>query len=230
MDEIRNILLPGQFNFDEAFRLFCTYSRSESLVRFIARKKCEKTLKYQLEKLLGQNAKPNPHASRFAQYMAVAPTSTPTVSAGGKLPEIIDFTRHEKIDRNKLPDLLREMYDKNTQAYKEMRSLHEKMKIVQTDEARKECRNTLIERSREVSERWKLLDGELAKLKEGGVDTTANGWKESTCRAYISKKLAKNEISDKDKIALQERVKQLQDRELPLNEKTIAKLKELKVI
>lgn len=220
MEEIKQVL-QGEWDFDKAFKVFCQYSRNESLIRFISRKKCTITLKYQLEKLNSLNIKPNPHAHVYASYQLPTAIATPVVV--GLKEEKPSIKRHDRLVRDDLPPDIQQLYDKNTVGYKELRSLHEKMKIVESDEARAEVRTKVVALAKEISKRWKLIDIELVSKSSS---PTPDGWKESTARSYITRVLKKEEISDKDRIKARNHISELLKRELVISESTRNKLQE----
>ena len=139
--EIDQYLQKKEKDFNEGFALFCRYSRNESLMSWIGRKKDEARLVYELGKLSRLGAcTENPLADR---HLSVYNKSAASANHGSKAPatasDIIFRTYDErKTRRADLPERLQKVYDDIAGDYKLRRSYHEKMKTAMTDKDRAE--------------------------------------------------------------------------------------------
>lgn len=228
MNEIQEYLKGGSRDFDRGYSLLCKYCRQPSLLSWVGRKHDMQMLLYNLEKL--QGAKPRPeylvkaeHARFYRPAAPDAPPAPARAKAGGEAPaqhpvKVFDPAR---VSRDDLPEDLRTLYDLNGDDYKVLRSVHEKMKLAATDEERAALRAEMVATERRIRERWQTIDRALAPGAGRRADINV-----STHRAYISKLLRRDVLSESQKYELAQRVKELRAAGEEIQEKTIARLRE----
>lgn len=227
-NEIREYLKGGSRDFDRGYALLCKYCRQPSLLSWVGRKHDMEMLLYNLEKL--KDAKPKPEyqvraeQSRFYRPLAPEPAPAPrkaaTSSTPPQQPRRVEVFDPSRISRDDLPEDLQALYDANADDYKILRSYHEKMKLAQTNEERAAIREKVIDVEDHIKERWQILDRALqpgADRKEICV---------STHRAYISKLLKRDVISQSQQYELQMRVYALLEAGETLSDQTIKRLQE----
>jgi hypothetical protein len=133
--------------------------------------------------------------------------------------KIIEF---RKVNPEDLPEEMRPLYDEIAQKHKEMRSIHEKMKLAQSDEARAEFRQQLVECDDFVSSGWKQIDDfMLLKLQPENDEAKkeeipAGEQKEaasdiakdiSAARTYLSRNIVEfKKAEEKDKPKLKKKI------------------------
>jgi len=221
MNEIISFLQEQNPDFDQGFALFCKYSRNQSLMRYIGRKRDLQKLMYELDKLKGVT-KVNPNcqtqlvqfsrASFKAPEQPVPPTEQPV-----QINRTID---DRKTRRSDLPEDLKSEYDLNVEDYKKMRSLHEKMKVANSDIGRAEFRSQIIELDKIIKSRWAKID---AYLSSSPTEIKINV---NTNRAYISKMLNKEDLTAEQIATVKKRVQELRQVQASISEATLKKLKE----
>lgn len=231
MNEIREYLKGGSRDFDRGYALLCKYCRQPSLLSWVGRKHDMEMLLYNLEKL--KDAKPRPEylvKAEHARFYKPAPVEQPkpakqqasqkkaAPAAQGQHPvKVIDPAL---VSRDDLPEDLRTLYDLNGDDYRELRALHEKMKLADSDEARAEIRERVIATERRIKERWGVID---RAMKPGARRADINV---STHRAYISKLLRRTTLSESQKHELQQRVNELLAAGEEIKEQTLVRLRE----
>ena len=97
--------------------------------------------------------------------------------------EVIDNTegkvriiRDGKVQYEDLPGELKKLYDENTVSYKNMRALHEQMKLAKTDEERAGKRLMIGSFDDCISRNWKVIDDWAAgKLDTDNLDAEKSG-------------------------------------------------------
>jgi hypothetical protein len=226
MNEIQSYLNGQNPDFDQGFALFCKYSRNQSLMKYIGRKRDMAKLLYQLEKFSIYLPKPNPfqktNISMFAQ------DSFSIVTEKVQHVEIQNFKTYDdrKTKRSELPEEYQKLYDENIDDYKILRSFHEKMKLSNSDAGRADFRVKIIALDKKIKVRWKTID-EYLKNKNQEKSLTINV---NTQRAYISKMLKKEILTEEQIIKLKQRVKELIDAGGILSEDTLKRLRKRSLI
>ena len=222
MQEIRKWLEEANPDFDRGFALFCQYSRNQSLVKYIGRKRQMEMLKYELEKLTSiPKLAPNPfYKANLAQFGGTL-ASTPVEVVKEKKVVIVDDRRVNRMD---LPVSLQEVYDVILEDYKVQRSLHEKMKVANSDEGRAAFRSQIVELTTKIKANWAIIDQgfvpEPAAKVEAGISSQVN-----SARAYISKMISK-ELNDNQRELIKEKMKIILDAGATLKPETLQKLKD----
>ena len=131
-------------------------------------------------------------------------------------------------------DYLKGIYKQNTELYKELQYAHSQMKLANSDSGKAEWRSKLLNLDKTIRDNWKIIDNEIARLKdEGGQQHGGDGdtFKESTCRSYISRKFKrKTPLTAEDIVEMRKRVEQLVAHKCEFTPEVEQRLKELKVL
>lgn len=225
--EIQKYLKSAEPSFEEGLALFCRYSRNESLMSWISRKRDMAKLLYELGKLAKIAPVQNSLASvHLAKYGKIAPAVKPVQQ---NVTDVVFKTVDErKTRRADLPEDLQKVYDTIAEDYKLRRALHEKMKMAASDEDRASFRERIIETNDRIEAGWKQIDEYLAA--EAKNKAAADDFKESTARSYISKALKKPKLSSAQIATIQARYQALLDHGCSINENTVAELKKRGII
>lgn len=189
MDEIKNWLSTENPDFDQGFQLLSMYSRNLSLINYIGRKRQMEMLVYELKKMTSTNAvlKPNPHA------LPKVNTSSAPVQ-----PRVI-VVDERKVNREDLPEEMKKVYDLIVDDYKELRILHEKMKMANSDAGRADFREKIIKREQKIKKRWEIIDtGKFPEEPTGSA-------KINSARAYISKMMKKESLTPEQRELVKEK-------------------------
>lgn len=221
MEEIRQWMKEENPDFDQGFTLFCKYSRQESLIRFISRKRDMVALRYQLEKILKYNPKPNPFAKKnFARYM-VAQIPVPQKSEEPSEVKLV-VERQLKVKLEDLPEDLQKVYLKILDDYKKQRIVHEKMKLANSDTGRAEFREDLLKLASEIKAGWAILDGKSNTIQKKVSSPAAQI---NSARAYITKALKNETLSKSQREGIKTRLEFILSSGEHLSKETLAKLK-----
>jgi hypothetical protein len=142
----------------------------------------------------------------------------------------LDLKRHETYKPEELPTpMLKELWEKNRDEYKELQHCHTQMKQANSDAGRADWRNKLLALRKSLSERWKLFDEEMERVnaeKAAQADTQQKAYNPLNDRAYISKSLKKEAWDDARKLEVQHRVDALLQHNQTISEETRKALKE----
>lgn len=224
--EIKKYLKSADPSFEEGLALFCRYSRNETLMSWISRKRDVEKLRYELEKL----SRMNPALNTMESVMK-AKYCHPGLDAGPeKEPEtdiVFKTVDERKTRRADLPEELQTVYDTIAEDYKLRRALHEKMKMASTDEDRASFRERIIEANDRIEAGWKEIDEYLLTVEK---NKAASDFKESTARSYISKALKKKQLSPANINTIRARYQALLDHGCTVNENTVTELKKRGII
>ena len=188
-EEIREYLNKPNPDFDAGFSLFCRYSRNQSMMSWIGRKKDMERLLYELAKLEKQNLPVNPQASVMNTRYNTPGNVRLGVPVTGPGPQISFKTFDER--RTRRADLSEEMqkvYDDITEEYKLRRGYHEKLKMAKTDADRASLRERLLISQHKIEQGWKQIDAWLLEQEKNKSEKSFNV---SSYRAYITKMLKK---------------------------------------
>lgn len=227
-EEIREYLSKPNPDFETGFSLFCRYSRNQSLMSWIGRKKDMARLLFELQKLEKLNLQVNPQAAILA-----ARYNTPVSAIGQRVtspgPQITFKTFDER--RTRRADLSPEMqkiYDQITEEYKLRRGYHEKLKMAKTDVDRASFRERLLISQNKIEEGWKQIDAWLLEKEKANSD---KGFNASTYRSYITKTLKKGDgMSALQRDTVRVRAKALIDAGEVLGDKILSLLKQYDLI
>lgn len=230
--DIADYLKGGSRDFDSGFALFCRFSKNKNLISWIGRKRDFAKLIYELEKLSrhygGSVPAPAPSvpapapsvpapAATVPAPAATVPAPAATVPAPGPAFRTYD---ERKTNRGDLPANLQKVYDDIADLSKLRRAWHEKMKFARTNIDRARCREQLLETHSQIVKGWQQIDGYLT----GQIQTQEEEFRESTCRAYISKMLRKETLSPEQLERLKKRTQALLSHGLAISESTRASL------
>lgn len=230
MEEIKAWLSSSEKNIDAGIALFQKYSRNRALFLYLSRKRDERKLIYELEKLSKfTNLKPvaQPRIVRAKMQTAQPPAPDPE---GHKIIE------PRRVNREDLPDQLKVIYDGVAEAYKFQRVVHEKMKLATTDEDRAALRADLIKLDDDIAAGWDAIDNGLMapepkapEAPEPEKQYTVQDIKAiNSARTYISRSIKKFNPKQKDKLL--ERINLMISLEAAVSIDTRNKLIELNVI
>lgn len=230
--EIDQYLQKEEKDFNEGFALFCRYSRNESLMSWIGRKKDEARLVYELRKLSRLGAcTENPLADR---HLSVYNRSAVSTSHGSKASVAVSDSNitfrtydERKTRRADLPEHLQKVYDDIAGDYRLRRSYHEKMKAAMTDKDRAKLRAKVLEAQERIDSGWETIDRWLLEKESSKTEET---FKESTCRSYISKMLRKKDLNPGQIEKLRIRANALKRHGCALSDEIIGKLKTLGIV
>lgn len=139
--------------------------------------------------------------------------------------DTVSFERHKQYDPDKLPPMLKDLWTKNRDEYKELQYCHAQMKLANSDAGRAEWRKKIIQHQESLKKRWQLFDEEIANMKHGNEEgeKTFNAF---NARSYISKMLKKETLTDAQRFEVQKRVDLLLKNGVAITEETIEKLKD----
>lgn len=170
--------LAGPRDYDTGVRLYCRYGKNRHMKAYLQRKRNPLKLLYELSKLVGIDA--------FVAPAVSPPELKPkdsTIVPELKPNERLKIIREGGVSYNQLPKPLRRVYQEACEAYRQMRHLHEKMKLAATDPERAELRAELLTQADRNRACWAAIDRWAAdrtlpeppatETKEGPVDAKA---------------------------------------------------------
>ena len=141
--------------------------------------------------------------------------------------EIISHYKN-RYSREQLPEQLQELYDKNTDQYKELRVYHEKMKQCNSDVGRAEFRELVVSLANAIADRWRLIEDKMKELAESNPQQqeTIPAARLNSARAYISKMLKKEQLTDEQVLKIKEYYSLLVSAGAEIKEETLQKLRD----
>lgn len=221
--DIVDYLNGGSRDFDSGFALFCKYTRNRNLVNWIGRKKDMPKLLYELGKLAGFDGSARVSPPKLPPLPPASPPAPDISDAASDIQAPVVRTYDERrTNRRDLPLHLQKVYDDIADLYKLRRAWHEKMKFARTDLDRARCRERLLDTHSQITRGWKKIDdwilGKDRQIQE-------SDFKESSCRAYISKLLRKESLSPEQRERLKIRVEAMIKHGCAFSETTILLLK-----
>jgi hypothetical protein len=246
-EEIKAWLDSENKQFETGYALFVRYSHNRALALYLARKQDLRKLEYELFKI---HERP---ALKEAPVMPMAPVLRMVKAAEDKVSGItgaadvissaegkVRIIRDGKVQYEDLPDELKKLYDENTASYKNMRAMHEQMKMAQTDEQRAGKRLMIDSFDDCISRNWKLIDdwaaGKLELDSLNAKQTEEEQYKLiNAARTYLSRNTPKMETLegvklDKMKLDLRERVYFLRSQKAEISRETLVKLAKYGII
>lgn len=246
-EEINNWLESETKDFEAGYVLFVRFSHNRALALYLARKQDLLKLEYELQKI---SERP---ALKDAPVMPIGPVLKVVKSAGEKVNGITDagnvidnaeqkvrIIREGKVQYDDLPEELKKLYDENTASYKNMRTLHEQMKLAKTDEERAEKRAIIDTLDDGISANWKIIDDWAAGKITADDLVAATGEQEeykqiNAARTYLSRNISKmetlkDEKHEKMKLDLRSRVTFLRSKKADISLETLVKLAKYAVI
>ncbi len=230
-------------DYNKGYNLFCRFSNNVPVQRYLARKQDPEKLIYKLKQILEQYEIKETKIVNipFVQKAQTAtPSNTPANTPANTPVETttadkLKIRTNGRISPEDLPEVLKPIFDKISEAYKKQRSLHEKMKIVKSVKATKELRAGIDKLEDIIRQGWDILDkwdttGELPEVKDEDSNSTEASAKEvNAARVYLSKNLPKLDgkfITEEEKTDLVNKIKErynlLVKAENDFSEETIA--------
>ncbi|MBO6168507.1 MAG: hypothetical protein J6O51_00895 [Bacteroidales bacterium] len=222
--DIHDFLTKADPDFISGFSLFCKYSPNESLISYIGRKTDMEMLLYELHKLDRDGFdKPNPRAAVLVAHYApaaaaVSGQAAPAKPASGTF-KTFDERRTRRAD---LPEDLQKVYDDIAEDYKVRRALHDKMKAATADADRASFRARILEAEARIQAGWARID---AWLELNAKKQAADTFNEKSCRAYISKALKSEKVSETVAAGVKARVLALKEHSCVITDETIAAIR-----
>lgn len=231
------------YTFEEGVAVLLSYSSNKGVNDFILARRDKKWLVAELGRLAHiPNLKPVPgrdpyvSPSERSPQPDPAPIQQPLPPDGGKDEDgddpvtFLDLKRHETYKPEDLPTpVLKELWVKNRDEYKELQHCHAQMKQANSDEGRAAWRKRMLELRDSITKRWKLFDEEMARIKAAPApepQAPEKPYNPLNDRAYISKALKKETWNDTLKVEVQRRVDALVGHGAPISDETRTKLAE----
>lgn len=197
-DEIKAWLESDEKDFYTGYELFVRFAHNRALALFLARKQKLSKLEYELGKICTRNFIKEAPGMPIRPIMKVVRISEDKKTGLHQINKIVNESSKLKIVQNNrvnyddLPDELKQLYDESSEKYKRMRAVHEKMKLAKTDDAREQCRSSIVYLDDKITENWKVIDtwadnltqdSEIQKAKET-IELTK---KINAARSYLSR-------------------------------------------
>jgi len=258
-EKIKEYLESKDKDFDTGLKLYTLASHQRSIMLYLQRKRDAVKLEYELNKLcklipdrlrkisLPEEKEPiQPLVDKIkdTENDPVKEVNSTDTKLNGDEHKIIEF---KKINPEELPEEMRPLYHEISEKHKEMRSVHEKMKLAKTDEERAEFRNTLVNLDDAVKAGWDVIDEyfllQQQGKKEAIVDETKSpqeainelGKSINAARSYISRgineyKKAPEEKRPDLKMKINKRIDFLIENKVPVAKETKGSLLELEII
>ena len=151
-----------------------------------------------------------------------------------------DVRRHQNTRYEDMPnELTQDLWLKKQDKFRLQQQMHLKMKAVpegeEHDEERAQYREAVVKLDDEIDKLWELIDTEIERFNaekqraDNGAEQEPDSkpvptFKESTYRAYISRKLAKPSLTDSDIVELQHRVDEMLVCGMKFSDELIAKM------
>lgn len=157
------------YSFDEGVDILLRYSANVGVNTFIVRRRDKGHLHAELVRLahmprlkdLRPTTPKQPEKSAKLQ-----PVEAEASDADDDTVDFLSLERHKQYDPDKLPPMLKELWLKNRDEYKELQYCHQQMKQANSDAGRADWRKQIIEHQQSLQKRWQLFDDEMAKTKE----------------------------------------------------------------
>ncbi len=236
LDAITNWLESDKKDFNTGLEYYQKASHNRSLIMYLQRKRDLLKLTYELQKLLKLMPK---RLAEIESWTNIIPKKQQPVnetkvtkdkpktkkkgtrkktdkSAVTPKSKMLQF---KKIKREDLSPEMQETYDKISEAYKIQRTLHEKMKLAETDELRAGFRADLVKIDDQISAGWDVLDEwtllqqqpsketKEVQLPAGEADIARDI---IACRSYISRGL--DDIEKLEGKKKESRIKEMKER------------------
>lgn len=237
MNEVSDFLSSHpSYSFEEGFALIRKYDTNPGVISFLEQRRDMNHLGYELGRLAR-----HPILMPVPGYQE--PTPAVETQAANKVrkpkkevkQDIIKWEdlkqRHENTKYDDMPtDYLKGIWKENQSLYKELRYVHSQMKQANSDAGRADWRQKMLEIDGKLRTNWKTIDEEISRLNSGDGASDDDGFKESTCRSYITRKLGKKNLTANDIVEIRRRYELLVKHNCIVSDETTNKLKELKVL
>jgi len=246
-EEIQNWLAAENKDFEAGYVLFVRFSHNRALALYLARKHDLSKLTYELQKISDRPTLKDAPVMPIGPVLKMVKSSEEKANGNTDASSVIDNAEQKvriikdgKVQYDDLPEELKKLYDENTASYKNMRTLHEQMKLASTDEERAEKRKIIDTLDDGISGNWKLIDDWAAGKITADDLVTATGEQEeykqiNAARTYLSRNISKMEMlkeekREKMKLDLRERVAYLRSKKADISLETLVKLAKYGVI
>lgn len=231
------------YTFDEGVAVLLAYSAKANVNGFILARRDRRHLAAELGRLAHvPNLKALPGRTVPAtEPKAPKPKNGENVQETGNRPEtpgpgdrededpvtFLDLHRHETYNPEDLPTpMLKELWMKNRDDYKELQHCHQQMKQANSDAGRAEWRDRVVTLRETIRKRWELFDSEMEACKQTQPADENDGYDPFNDRSYVSKALKKAAWSDEYKVKIQRRVDSLLSHNVPITDDTLERLRE----
>jgi len=153
-------------DYTEGYNLFCKYSKNVAVQNYLARKMDRAKLFYKLNQLLSLD---DVRESKIAKLPSIVRALEPVVTTEAN--NRLEASAKKRINPEDLPAELKPLYDSVAEKYKQMRSVHEKIKLAKKAKDREALRKTLLKLDDEIKAGWEIIDryfatGELPIVEE----------------------------------------------------------------
>lgn len=161
-------------NYKEKLELLKKHSKNRYLISRLERKEMPEKLDYELSKVMHPEKKvvkpvipPKVEVKVIVQAEQVKNEISPQIvqpenESVEYISNKLKIVRNQReINYNDLPRSLQILWDANRDAYKEIRSLHEKLKLMEraNDSDREPLTMRIVTLDEDIKERWKTIDG-----------------------------------------------------------------------
>jgi hypothetical protein len=215
--------LVNKDNYWEMLEVYKKHSRMHGLIRHMEKKMLIDKLDHEMKKLYPQ-AKPAPKPKPEPPKPAEAkPAAQPQAEPRQKLKVIRNF---REVYYDDLPKKLQVLWDRNRDEYKEIRALHEKLKLMEngTPKDREPLTMRITMLDLQIHERWKEIDAWSPVPDELKIDHK----RISSNRKYISTWLDRLDKGCEDRelavANLQDRYNEMWLNHIDISEKTLQEL------
>lgn len=182
IEKIKKYLSQPDAGFFEGYALLSAVCKNRILLNYLNRKQDSDKLRYELKKYIDENFQ-IPVQTDIEQVSSISglPKSTRKV-----LSDIA--TVQAKIDPDSLPQHYKILWDETGELYRQMRALHEKLKLLNNADA--EQRRTVIAQldtiSRLIRKNWDAIDSFVAKGTQANESSVIDENRINANRKYIS--------------------------------------------
>jgi len=240
-EEIKYWLDSEIKDFGAGYVLFVRFSHNRALALYLARKHDLLKLTYELQKISDRPTLKDAPVMPIGPILKMVKSSEEKVNGITDAGNVIDNAEQKiriikdgKVQYDDLPEELKKLYDENTVSYKNMRTLHEQMKLAKTDEERAEKRAIIDTLDDGISGNWKIIDDWAAGKITADDLVAATGEQEeykqiNAARTYLSRNITKMETlkgekHEKMKLDLRTRVTYLRLKKADISLETLVKL------
>ena len=143
---------PSQRDLEFGAKLMLQGNRNKILHQNVIKKSNFEKIVYELTKIMGEESRNNDQA--LVAKMVLQVTANETTQP--------EETKGKRADHDTLPEAVQALFEKNLQIYPEMRSLHERLKVLSetaTATERLPFLQRLLSLDQELRENWNLYDG-----------------------------------------------------------------------
>lgn len=225
VEKIKKYLSQDDRDYDEGLILLSKASKNRILIQNLGRKQFSAKLDYELIKVVDRyeaaNATPVIEPSKDENQHKdpqededINDSDIPVIKEVGRVRVIREG---QNVNYDDLPEELKKKWDENAEAYKEARSLHEKLKLMEKAKAedRAPLVSRLVELSHIVRSNWDVIDSWDPKSDKSKTsdkpDQKIDHKRIQANRKYISINLKKYEDKPDDKLksSIQQRISEL---------------------